>query len=221
MAVATQATKYVAFGRIINPTVFSNAVAIIASDSFGMWAALSSSLHDTWAREFGGKNLLLLRYSPSDLFQTFPLPLCVFSSEKSIDDAVVAVGKQHCQLIEAVMKKNGEGLTATHNRFHEPCERSEDIMGLRAMQVEVDRAVATAYGWTDLNLDHGFHETKQGLRFTISESARRTVLDRLLALNHQRRAEEEAEKAELAVSAPVKSGRKKRGNVDKLTLDLL
>ena len=35
--------------------------------------------------------------------------------------------------------------------------------------------------------------SKQGLRYTISEAARRTVLDRLLALNHQRYAEEVAE----------------------------
>jgi len=36
-----------------------------------------------------------------------------------------------------------------------------------------------------LDLGHGFHETKQGIRDTISESARRIVLDRLLAHNHQ------------------------------------
>jgi hypothetical protein len=49
-----------------------------------------------------------------------------------------------------------------------------------------------AYGWSDLaessgsQLGHGFHATKQGERYTLSESARRTVLDRLLQLNHQR-----------------------------------
>jgi len=53
--------------------------------------------------------------------------------------------------------------------------------------------VAIAYGWQDLDLEHGFHKTKQGDRFTISENARREVLDRLLALNHQRYAEEEAQ----------------------------
>ncbi|NTV62837.1 MAG: hypothetical protein HGA65_04785, partial [Oscillochloris sp.] len=36
------------------------------------------------------------------------------------------------------------------------------------------------------------HQTRQGLRYTISEASRRTVLDRLLALNHQRYAEEVA-----------------------------
>ena len=38
--------------------------------------------------------------------------------------------------------------------------------------------------------DHGFHDTKQGVRFTISEPARREVLQRLLKLNHARYAEE-------------------------------
>jgi hypothetical protein len=41
-------------------------------------------------------------------------------------------------------------------------------------------AVAAAYGWSDLDLGHGFHATKQGERYTLSESDRRTIL------NHQR-----------------------------------
>lgn len=52
--------------------------------------------------------------------------------------------------------------------------------------------MASAYGWEDLDLGHGFHQTPQGVRFTLSESARREVLGRLLKLNHQRYAEEQA-----------------------------
>ena len=55
---------------------------------------------------------------------------------------------------------------------------------MRRLQVETDQAVVVAYGWQDLDLGHGFNETKQGIRYTISESARREVLDRLLELNH-------------------------------------
>ncbi len=69
-------------------------------------------------------------------------------------------------------------------------ETAPDIAELRRLHVEMDQAVAAAYGWADLDLGHGFHTTKQGLRYTISEAARRTVLDRLLALNHARYAEE-------------------------------
>lgn len=50
-------------------------------------------------------------------------------------------------------------------------------------------------GWQDIDLGHDFHETKQGLRYTISETARREVLDRLLLLNHERYAEEVAQRS--------------------------
>ena len=32
---------------------------------------------------------------------------------------------------------------------------------------ELDQAVAAAYGWSDLDLGHGFHATKQGERYTL------------------------------------------------------
>ena len=93
------------------------------------------------------------------------------------------------------MQTRREGLTATYNRFHNAHDRASDIQRLRELHVEMDHAVAAAYGWQDLALDHGFHDTKQGVRFTVSEAARRELLDRLLALNHQRHREEvEAER---------------------------
>ena len=91
------------------------------------------------------------------------------------------------------MTEGQEGLTKTYNRFHDPDETAADIQKLRDLHVEMDKAVAAAYGWDDLDLGHGFHETKQGIRFTISESARREVLARLLKLNHERYAEEVAQ----------------------------
>jgi hypothetical protein len=103
-----------------------------------------------------------------------------------------------------------EGLTATYNRYHAPREISLDIAQLRALHVEMDNAVAAAYGWTDLDLGHGHHETKQGIRFTISESARREVLDRLLVLNHERHAAEEAAQVEARPAKRRKVARKKQ-----------
>jgi hypothetical protein len=90
------------------------------------------------------------------------------------------------------MTKRQEGLTKTYNRFHNTEEMGSEIQGFRDLHVALDHEVAAAYSWTDLKLDHGFHETKQGIRFTISEAARREVLQRLLQLNHERYAEEVA-----------------------------
>jgi len=91
------------------------------------------------------------------------------------------------------MRDRQEGLTKTYNRFHDPNGTADDIQKLRELHIEMDREVAITYGWQDLDLGHGFHKTKQGDLFTISETARREVLDRLLELNHQRYAEEVAQ----------------------------
>jgi hypothetical protein len=41
-------------------------------------------------------------------------------------------------------------------------------------------------------LDHGFHDTCQGARYTIGPVVRQEILDRLLELNHERYAAEVA-----------------------------
>jgi hypothetical protein len=74
----------------------------------------------------------------------------------------------------------------------------------------MDNAVAAAYGWEDIQLDHDFHDTKQGIRFTISENARREILDRLLELNHQRYAEELKQGWHDKGKKKTKSGGKKK-----------
>jgi hypothetical protein len=107
-----------------------------------------------------------------------------------------------------------QGLTETYNLFHETTETSSDIQKLRQLHVEMDNAVAAAYGWTDLDLDHDFHETKQGVRYTISEPARREVLARLLKLNHERYAEEVKQGLHEKKKPKVVKGRKKAETTD-------
>ncbi|WP_199332317.1 MULTISPECIES: hypothetical protein [Fischerella] len=111
------------------------------------------------------------------------------------------------------MTARSEGLTKTYNRFHNPDDTAADIQQLRELHIEMDNAVAAAYGWQHLELSHGFHQTKQGLRFTISETARREVLDRLLELNHQRYAEEVAQGLHDKGKKKAKSGGKKKAQV--------
>ena len=45
-----------------------------------------------------------------------------------------------------------------------------------------------AYGWADINLDHGFHSYREMERFTVCPAARVEILDRLLEENHRRAA---------------------------------
>jgi hypothetical protein len=150
---------------------------------------LNASWHAHWIAEYCSTLETRLRYILTDGFETFPFPTMANNVRLSVE----AIGENYYGLRRQIMLARQEGLTKTYNRFHNPDEPAEDIQKLRALHVEMDNAVAAAYGWSDLYLDHGFHGTKQGLRFTISEPARREVLARLLKLNHQRRAEEEAQ----------------------------
>ena len=48
----------------------------------------------------------------------------------------------------------------------------------------MDRAILACYGWTDIDPGHDFHQNERGqTRYTISPTARRDILRRLLALN--------------------------------------
>lgn len=175
-------SKYIAPVKVPSCQVFAAPMVVIAGRGDELFPVLQSSLYDRFVRTLATNLGGTLRFAPSDCFETFPFPSKLAS--------LVKLGATYQECRRQIMLSRQEGLTKTYNRFHNPGEKSDDIARLRTLHVEMDQAVAAAYGWTDLDLGHGFHETKQGVRYTISESARRTVLDRLLALNHQRYAEE-------------------------------
>ncbi len=163
----------------------SHMTVVLSIDTWNEYTLLQSDIHWIWALEFGNKLETRPQYTPSDCFETYPYP------EKT--DCLGDIGVHYYTHRQSIMLARQEGLTKTYNRFHNPEETSSDIQRLRELHQEMDEAVVAAYGWTELPLEHGFHETKQGMRFTISEAARREVLDRLLELNHQRYAEEVAQ----------------------------
>ena len=193
--VIAETTKFCTFSFSPSTIVFSHAIKVLVFESYSKFVLLTSSLHDIWAWKYGSTlGGHTLRYSTSDCFETFPFPKSTTNLE--------TIGEIYYNHRQAIMQTRQEGLTKTYNRFHDPAETSEDIIKLRELHVEMDYAVAQAYGWNDLippaplskgDLDHDFHETKQGLRYTISEPIRREILDRLLQLNFDRYAEEVAQ----------------------------
>lgn len=161
----------------------SEATVVFATDRAADLALLSSTLHFTWWTTKGESTLeTRLRYTPSDGYETFPRPEPTQRME--------AGG----QALEAhrgpLMLRRKLGLTAFYNRVLDPEDRDPDIERLREIHVEIDDAVREAYGWDDLPLGHGFHDTRQGTRFTISPDAQAEICDRLLELNHKCYAEE-------------------------------
>ncbi|MHB8135975.1 MAG: Eco57I restriction-modification methylase domain-containing protein [Anaerolineaceae bacterium] len=180
--VKAKTSKTWAFGFIEPDIIYSTAVIGFVFEDFLHYAVLQSSIHQIWAEKYASTLKSDMAYTPTDCFENFPFP--------ELKDILIENGEEYYLFRREVMLANQEGLTSTYNRFNNPKEKSTDIVHLRELHVEMDNAVAAAYGWSNLDLGHGFHETPQGVRFTISEAARREVLSRLLQLNHERYEEE-------------------------------
>jgi MmeI, target recognition domain len=180
--VASAISKHHAFAFVPANYIYSNALNVFANDSDEVFSLLQSNIHASWALAHGSKLEDRPRYNVTDCFQTFPFPKDV--------SRLRLIGKHYDEHRSQLMRKRLEGLTKTYNRLHDLNEKAEDIQRLRELQVEMDQTVAVAYDWHNLDLDHGFHETKMGMRYTIGESARREILQRLLKLNRERYEEE-------------------------------
>ena len=171
--------------RVSQNHVFSNTVDVFATDDFGAQAVLSSSLHQIWAITYGSGMRSDPRYTPSDVFETFPRP--------SLNDALVELGRTFDAARRAIMLRRGLGLTKLYNLVNDPevtAHADSDVGRMRALHVELDSAVLDAYGWGDVQADHGFHSFRRMLRWTVGAAARAELLDRLLEENHRRALDE-------------------------------
>jgi hypothetical protein len=165
-------------------SVYDQRLVVFCWDDPGHLALLTSDLHRAWVLNYGSTLESRPVYTPTDVFGTYPQP----GITSRMDFAGEALDAHR----RPIMIERQIGLTALYSQVHGNELGDPDIARLREIHSEIDRSVAEAYGWDDISLDHGFHDTAQGVRFTISASARREVLKRLLELNHQRHAKEEA-----------------------------
>ncbi|RZT32364.1 Eco57I restriction-modification methylase domain-containing protein [Cupriavidus agavae] len=205
-------SKFLTFSQLPNDFVASDQIVVFAVPDVGWQTLLDSAIHHAWAwqyRSTRGVGVVGLRYAQTDLFETFPCPIIDAENRKillELGERLHLTRKRLCTEISG-------GLTKLYNLYH---EASGNVEELRSLHVEVDRAVAKAYGWGDISLGHGYHEVpylpeNDRVRFTISEPARAEVLRRLSELNRQRY-EEEIVRREHAGSNPRVSTRVPRTN---------
>ncbi len=206
---------HLAFGFIPGSVYVASPHVAIVLTEYSALASLQSRPHEVWARFFGSSLKDDLRYTPSDCFDTFPFPQ---RWEARTD--LEAVGEAYYEFRASLMVRNGEGLTKTYNRFHDPDERDPGILTLRELHAAMDRAVLDAYGWSDLQtdcdflLDYEIDEEEWGARrkpyrLRWPDEVRDEVLARLLELNAERAKEEIRTGAAVATKRPRKPSAKR------------
>jgi hypothetical protein len=166
--------------------VFDQKLVVFASEDAGMFALLSSAPHYWWTVTRSSTMKTDINYSPSDVFETLPLP--------ELTHEMRELGDQLDTFRRGVMLARQSGLTATYNLVNSKECNDADIVELRAIHQAIDEAVCRAYGWDDLipQLDHGIHPVGRDTRFTVCFDIQRELVDRLLELNHERYAAEVA-----------------------------
>lgn len=181
MLVLTRVSKVIVPVKIKTGIVLSDALVIFASNSYADQAVLSSSMHQYWAISRGSSLETRLRYTPSDVFETFPRP--------QNTDALAAIGKTLDEERREIMMRRQLGLTKLYNLVNDPdvSDSSDaDVARLREIHRQLDETVMVAYGWSDVPLDHGFYEYRKMTRWTVCPEARVEILDRLLEENYRR-----------------------------------
>jgi gamma-glutamylcyclotransferase (GGCT)/AIG2-like uncharacterized protein YtfP len=223
--VAAATTKHLNFSKMPTNYVFSHALYIFATDRWDLFAIVQSTLHEVWARKYSGSLETRLRYSPSDCFETFPFPEGLW---QTVNTLLSEIGERYHEYRRTLMLQLWLGLTDVYNLFHardltpalvaKVSKKPENeagigyqgILELRKLHRELDEAVRDAYGWSDLDLDHNFFEVEtlpenDRVRYTVSPTARKEILRRLLSLNLQRAATQAEKK-------PVKKKRGKKND---------
>jgi len=198
--VVSRVGQHGAFTFASSRKVLAETLIVFPFDTHSAFAALQSRPHEIWFRFFASTMKDDLRYTPSDVFETFPFP----ENWTSRDD-LEAPGRAYHEHRARLMVENDEGLTRTYNRFHDPEECAPDILRLRELHAEMDRAVLAAYGWADIPTECDFFplhpdepeadeaapsQKTRKCRYRWPDSVHDEVLSRLMDLNAARAAAE-------------------------------
>lgn len=175
--VQTIHTKYLCPQFVPTGAVFTHSVVVYPTESYFVYGVLISCFHELWARATSGSIRTELRYSHTDCFYTFPFP----SSENPTPlQNAAKLFEEHWKRMQA---EKLVSLNEILDLMHDESNTDDEVLELRRLYAEVNQAVASQYGWTDLQLEHGFVDLGDRIRYLPSTMTQREILSRLLAKN--------------------------------------
>jgi hypothetical protein len=159
--------------RVRSDAVFSDQLVVIASCSPALLALLVSRVHSVWAEHHASTLGDGLRYTPTDVFETLPIPTSTFEELESHAE-LCEVGARFESIRRRVLDELGVGLSTLIRRAAKEDPATELYRGA---MVEVDEVVIRAYGWREPTPEWW----AEGARPRLEPGLRVRVLERLLA----------------------------------------
>ena len=177
----SRVSKHLGFTFLPTGYIYGDSLVAFDTDQFCDFGLLQSRIHELWVRFFCSSLGGTLRYSPSDVFETFPFPASYMGVERA--------AAEYFEHRSAMMLSANEGLTNVYNRFNDPSNTEPAVETLRELHAELDHAVLECYGWTDAKADATFdadsndENQEEHVRYTWPAEVRDLVFGRLLELN--------------------------------------
>lgn len=161
--------------------VYQHKLGILTFDDDATFGVVASSVFWLWVTKRCATMRVDPSFNPARDFGTMVRP--------SSSSTLAEQGAEFEQVRREVAAERRCGITRLYNKVDDPGCGDRDITKLRAAQQDLDRAVATAYGWGDLDISLGHYPTERfGERWTLPPAIQQEVDRRLLALNHSRAA---------------------------------
>lgn len=193
-----ETSKHRFFGFINGRQLWDGSLFGIALDDSLHFGCLSSSVHVEWSLATGGTLEDRPRYQNGPCFETFPFP----SDDTGLTPELTAIIRPLAEQLDAHRKTQQAThpdltLTGMYNvleklRSGEPLNAKDKLIHaqglvsvLKSLHDELDAAVLQAYGWADLRSALTDHTRPEARAVAVE-----TLLERLVALNARRAAEE-------------------------------
>ena len=180
--VTARVSKHLCMSFQPTDRIFSEQCNVFALDRDAHFAVLQSRIHEHWVRLLSSSMRNDLRYTASDCFETFPFPRGL--------DSLEDIGERLYTTRAAYMLDTDQGLTKTYNALKDPTCDDPRILDLRALHLEMDRAVLSAYGWSDIEVPP-YPDATTLEEEAVDQAFEDEVLDRLFTLNAERATEEQ------------------------------
>lgn len=150
--VVAQVSKTVGFVAIPTNQVISMMCIVLVFDNYSDFGFLQTTIHKEWVLKYASALKSDIRYTPSDVFETFPFPKNLLKEQKN---KLEAIGEKYHEHRRQLMLKMQLGLTKTYNTFH----AREIQQGIKTQDLETQdkKTIEKKYGkevwnlWNHLN----------------------------------------------------------------------
>ena len=196
--VCPEVSKHICFSFLPSNYTYQHKLVVIPVEGYEYFGLLNSNVHAEWAWYYSSTMRNAgISYSIKDCLNNFPLP------EKLHD--LKSPGMRLYFLRDDICSQRDIGFTDFLNLINSPDAIDDDLVSYRKELMKLDEDVCSAFGITDIEFEHDFIETSQSIRFTLSDSCKYELIERLIKINLYQAGRGSIKKTNLLATMPQAS----------------